>query len=674
MKHLEFIEQAKYDYETFDDQRDQAEEDIRFCLATGGQWDNWSPYIDARFNGRAKLEFDFTTQGLNRHMAEWSANRKDVLFSPDDDKTTDEDAELMNGIYRRDYRMGGGRIAVDNAKLMQAMSGCGAIHLGEVYENEEDPDDTRQRITFNPIHSAHSTVIWDAGAKLIDKSDANHVSWIEEFDKKTLERDYPNEDDLSTTFGPSGLKIWRRNDAKKSIHIMTRFEKKKAKKEVYVYINDSTGLKEFVNVEDDDLLRPELEADGYELAHKKKIIRQWVEKSIIHGGGFLQKPTKIAGKHIPIIPFYAYYGYSEGREYYYGLIRKQKDPQRLINMQVSTLAEVAGTRPNRIPMIDPQAIEGYTDIWNSNINDKNWLPIRPDIDEDGTVHPPFHGQLEPPVLDPNTAALVEFTSSYMQNRSGGQFDEIKDNEMSGKAIRQLVKRANMDAKPVDDNALVALRRVGVVYQSKAQEIYKGRRSIKTIAEDGSEKIVQLNKPMADEQTGEIVKSNNISAGNFECVVEVGPGYDTLHEEAIENIRGVMADVPPDSPYYDVLLASLVEAMGQGGFTQLKDFARKQMLKTGLKEPETPDDKAFLEQASQPGVEEEMAKAASEQALADAKRSQAGAVKDMAQAKKYIAETQEIYSDIGLNQTEANAVPLQNRKAELDRMRSAMRLH
>ena len=669
-QHREFIESAQYDYETFDDQRSQAEEDIRFCLATGGQWDNWSPQIDKRFNGRARLEFDFTTQGLNRHMAEWSAERRDVLFSPNDDQTTDDLAELMNGIYRRDYRMGGGRIAVDNAKLMQAMCGVGAVRLGTVYEDEEDPDDNRQRITFHPLHSAHSTVIWDAGAKLIDKSDADHVSLLEEFDPKALERKYPNVD-IQSTFAPGDFKIWRRHVGKNSVYILTRYEKKKASKKVNVYIDPATGSKEFVDKADDDLVKDELIHDGWVLSHEKMVKRQWIEKSIIHGGGFLEKPTRIAGKHIPVIPFYGYYGYSEGREYFYGLIRKQKDPQRLVNMQVSALAEQAGQRANRIPMIDPEAIRGYEDKWNGDINAKNWLPLRPDVEEDGTVHPPFHGFLEPPSLDPNTAALIDFTSSYLRERGGGQFDEIKDNEMSGKAIKALVRRANMDAKPVMDNALVAIRRMGIIYGSMAQEVYGIRRSIKTIAADDSEKIVQLNKPVVDPATGHPMKSNNVSSGSFEVVVEVGLGYDTLREEAVDNIRGMMSDLPPDSPYYDVMLASWVTAIGQAGFEDLKTFARNQMLKSGMKKPETPEDEQYIEQNQEPGLQEQMAKAAMEQAMAEAKRSQAGAVKDVAQAKKYIAETKEIYSDIGIDQNNAIPEPVRNRMNELSRLRQAI---
>ena len=52
--------------------------------------------------------------------------------------------------------------------------GIGAWRLRTVYEDEEDPEDDRQRIRIEPIFDADSSVFFDLNAKRQDKSDARY--------------------------------------------------------------------------------------------------------------------------------------------------------------------------------------------------------------------------------------------------------------------------------------------------------------------------------------------------------------------------------------------------------------------------------------------------------------------------------------------------------------------
>ena len=50
-----------------------------------------------------------------RYIGERNMNRANVVFTPDDKSTTDDDTELLNGIYRSDFKDNDGQIALDPA-------------------------------------------------------------------------------------------------------------------------------------------------------------------------------------------------------------------------------------------------------------------------------------------------------------------------------------------------------------------------------------------------------------------------------------------------------------------------------------------------------------------------------------------------------------------------------
>ncbi len=674
MNHTDYIEKASRDYSSFDEAREAAENDVQFAMIDGGHWNNWSRSIDSRFNGRAKLQLDFVTQAHNRHMGEYASNRIDAKYSPDDDATTEESAQLLQGVYRRDFRRGGGQIAQDNAKYSQSLCGVGAWRLVTEYENPEDPEDIKQRIAFKGIDSAHNTVVWDVGAKEIDKSDARHVSLIEEFDRGTLESEYPDAVNIASALAPGSIQTRRTySNLKDAVFILTHYELKRKKVKKQVFVHQETRQKQFIDADEVELIQAELEDQGFEFVREKKIIEQWVEKSVVHGNGFLEEPRRIAGKLLPIIPAYGYRGYSDGREYYFGLVRKKKDAQRLFDMMMSGIAEVAGAKANTIPMMDPERIRGYEPVWNGNLANKNWLPLKPILDQNGVpIHAPAEF-LPPPQVDPNMALMADITSSYLREQNGGSFADVKDTEMSGKAIQTIMKRQDMDSKPLNDNFRVAVKRAAEVYASMAQDVYGISRSIKTVEYDGSEKVVQLMKQVVDD-SGDLQYINDLSTGKFEVVIEAGVGYDTMREEGVENIRALLQSILPENKYYDPLMALLIDSFGDAGFEDIKEFNRKEMIKMGLKEPENEEDQQVVAEASQPTESDKMNEAILKGMLSEAKNNDAAAAQKLADAQKKIAERMKIQNEIGVTTQRLGMDAVASDFDRKTRLRQAAGLH
>ncbi len=656
--HKIYLEEAKYDYGQCDEQIREAAEDMRFSVVPGGMWEKWQ---ERSYENRAKMELDYISESVHNFIAEYDDNRVEVKYSPDDDATSDEDAEVLQGLFRRDFRTGNGRIAKDNAIFEAAVCGYGAYELCHEYVDEETPEDTRQKVAYRQITNAHSCLIWESGSKFLDKADANHVNIIEEFDKKTLERLYPDHGTFETALTPQDTRMLRFR-GKHSVYIMTRYQREKKMVKASVWMNPITGTPAVFYDDDIEMIKDDLKLEGYEYRHDKKMPRFEVERSLMDGNGFIESPDRVAGKYLPIIPVYAYRGYIDGREYYYGLVRKNKDAQRLINMNVSNLAEISSTDDTNTPIVDPQSIAGYEREWSADRSKVSYLQRRRYVENsDGT--PLDTGPVEymqGRQINAATIQLMEFTSGHLREKTGEMIYEAQKSDMSGRALRQLIKRLNKKTRPIFTNIETATRREGLVYNAMAAEIYANTRAEKVLLDDGTEKMVVLNQRVADKDTGQIVVINNVSKMKFEVVVETGQNYDTVREETVESLRSLMAEMGPDHEYYDICLFMLINTLSGVGIEVLKDYNRKQMLLRGIVEPneDDPEEMAMVQNSqNQTDPQQELTKAATEQQLAESENLRASSVEKKASAELKHAQKLKIAADIGFDEEKVNLAKL-----------------
>jgi len=171
-------------------QREQASEDMRYVYVVGGSWEG---FFDDETADRVRLEFPLITNFVTRLLGEWNKNRMGVDFKPGDSpKTTDKDAKLMNGIYRRDFNsFGRGKKALDNAVLEAITCGYGALKLAEAFVDKSDPENELMDIELRTIHNAYNTTIWDNASQEMDKSDARHVHVLTRYTLDSFKEKFP---------------------------------------------------------------------------------------------------------------------------------------------------------------------------------------------------------------------------------------------------------------------------------------------------------------------------------------------------------------------------------------------------------------------------------------------------------------------------------------------------
>lgn len=652
----QFKKELKDDAEITDDQRDRASEDMRFVNVAGGMWEDFLTSDDSDTVDRVRLELDIVSDFLQGYIGEWGQNRVGVEYKPNDKGTTTEDSELLNGIYRSDFRQYSGRLATDNAVNEVATCGYSAFKLATRFENEGDPENDNQVIEWRPIYNAFNTVFWDAAAKRPDKADAVHCTVLEQFTPDSLEREYPGADPVSA-YDPETRSYTTSNFRDIPIvYIATRYEVVDRKEDVWVYNNLLTGKVETYTDADHDKVKDELAQDKFrQFVRKRKIKRQIIEKTVFSGNAILEPTRRVVGRWIPIIPFYGFRAYVGNQEWYRGLVRKMKDAQRLFNMQVSQLAENAASAGQEIPIFDPLQMENpdIKNIW-ADKNNKAYLLADSLRDADGKIVKAGPvGYSKPGQLDGSTQSLLQIVPNYIESVTGGPPQEAFRKDLSGKAINALIKRENRKTQVINENITMSIAWSGTVYQAMAAEVYTTQRMVKTIARDGSESEEMLLGVVIDEETGMSVESNDLRGKQFQSYADVGPQYETLREQTVEDAKGMLetlSQIPAGEQYIPVLLAVIMDNMVGVGLDPIKELNRNVMLSQGMVKPQTPEEEEFVrglrEQQNQPDPSQALIEAAAAQQQAEARSLDAASIQKVADAKKKAAETTKILSEVG----------------------------
>lgn len=652
----EFKDDIARDGKIGDEHRDAANEDMRFINVPGGMWEN---FLEDDFDeNRVKLELDLVSNFLNRFIGEWNQNRVGVEYKPDDSKTTSDDAELLNGIYRFDFRKGSGKLSTDNAVDEAATCGVGAFKLATVFEDESDPENDNMNVEWRPIYNAYSTVYWDQSAQRIDKRDARYCTVLALFTKESFERQYPDVKAVSA-YTPTDRTFLNDGKGHANLFIATRYEVVKRKVDVFVYNNLQTGKVEVFSKEDHELVKDELAADEFRtFVRKRKIIEQSIEKTVFSGDEILENTRRIAGKWIPIIPFYGYRSYVDGIETYRGLVRKLKDAARLFNMQVSQLAENAASGGQEVPIFTTEQMlnPDIQALW-ADKNNQPYLLVDSVKDADGNIiaSGPI-GYSKPAMLDQSTTTLLGIVPQFVQDVTGGAPQEAFSSDMSGKAIKAIIKRENMNTQVVNDNIANAISWSGTVYQSMSSEVYTNKRMVRIISKDGTESEVQLLEQVMDKETGMLVEANNLADRKFQAYADVGPQYETIAEQTVEDLKGMLqalGDMPAGQQYLPALMAVLMDNITGVGLEPIKELNRRVMLTQGLIKPQTPEEEALVQQAQQPKEDPnaKLLEAAATQQQAEARSLDASSLQKTADARKKVAETEQIRVETGISQVE-----------------------
>jgi hypothetical protein len=376
------------------------------------------------------------------------------------------------------------------------------------------------------------------------------------------------------------------------------------------------------------------------------------------GGGILEDAGYIAGKNIPIVPYYGKRWFVDNVERCMGHVRLAKDPQRLKNMQLSKLGEISALSSIEKPILLPEQVAGHQIMWaEDNIKNYPYLLVNPITGVDGST------QISGPVaytksaeIPPAMAALLALTEQDMAEILGNnqQGDKMVSN-ISGKAVELIQTRLDMQSFIYMTNMAKSMRRCGEIWLSMAKDIYvEEGRKMKAIDQMDQVSSIELMRPTIDAETGAMVYENDFSKATFDVAVDVGPSFTSRREATVRALTGMM-QVTTDPETQMILQAMAIMNMDGEGIGDIKDFFRKKLVQLGVIKPTDEEQMAMMQAMmgqQQPDPQSMYLMAAAQEAQAKAVQAQANTEYNLARAEETKAKTLQTLSTIDLDQRKA----------------------
>lgn len=631
------------------DERLQCLQDRRFYSIAGAQWEG---PLGTQFENKPRFEVNKCHLAVIRIFNEYRNNRITVNFVSKEGKESDQLADTCSSLYRADEQDSCAEEAYDNAFEEAVGGGFGAWRLRAEYEDEEDDENEYQRIRFEPIFDADSSVFFDLNAKRQDKSDArkcwvvtamSRQAYIDEWGddpaswpKVVFQRQF----DWLTPDVVYVAEYYVVEDTKETVHIYRGLDGEERR------VRDS-------ELQDDENLEETLQATGFREVRQKKVKRRRVHKYIMSGSGILEDCGYIAGKHIPIVPVYGKRWFVDNVERCMGHVRLAKDAQRLKNMQLSKLGEISALGSVEKPIFTPEQIASHQIMWaEDNIKNYPYLLVNPLTDGNGNaVAAGPVAYTKAPEIPPAMAALLQITEQDMQDVLGNQQagEQLQPN-ISGKAVELIQNKLDMQTFIYMSNMAKAVKRSGEIWLSMAKDILVDEgRKMKGVGPQGEVESIELLKPMANE-AGEVEHENDLTDADFDVAVDVGPSSASKRQTTVRALTGMM-QITQDPETLQVLGAMAMMNMEGEGISEVRDYFRQKLIKMGVVQPTDEEAQELAQElANQPAdPNAEFLKASADQAQAEAVKARADTVLTVAKAEETKAKTAETLSNIDLNE-------------------------
>ena len=626
------------------DERKQCLQDRRFYSIAGAQWEG---PLELQFANKPKFEVNKIHLSVIRIINEYRNNRITVDFVSKDGSENDKLADACDGLYRADEQDSGAEEAYDNAFEEAVGGGFGAWRLRAKYEDEEDPEDDRQRICIEPIFDADSSVFFDLDAKRQDKGDAKHCFVLTAMSPHAYEEEYGDDpaswpkDIHQTEFD------WCTPDV---VYVAEYYCVEKVKDTAHIW-QDIDGEETIYYSEDfkDDIeLEDMLIAVGSKEVRTKPIKRIKIHKYIMSGGKVVDDCGYLPGKCIPIVPMYGKRWFVDNIERCMGHVRLAKDVQRLKNMQLSKLGEISALSSIEKPIFMAEQMAGHQVMWaEDNLKNYPYLLINAVTDANGQIIPADAlGYTRSPQIPAAMAALLQITEQDMQDLLGNQQagEQLQPN-VSGKAMELIQTRLDMQTFIYMSNMAKAVKRSGEIWLSMAKEILvEDGRKMKSVSSDGKTGSIQLRKPVMGDSGQEL--ENDLSSAKFDVAVDVGPSSSSKRAATVRSLMGLMS-ITTDPETLQVLSAMAMMNMEGEGIDDVKGFFRKKLVRMGVVTPTEEEMKEMAEEQAnaKPDANTVYLEAAAQEAEANAVKARAGTIKTLADADKSKAETMKTVAEI-----------------------------
>jgi len=508
--------------------RAEALDDVRF--AAGDQWP-----VDVQnsrvLEARPCLTINKVDAYIRQICNQQRQQRPRIKVHGMNNESDEKVAEILTGICRHIENQSDADAAYDHAFEYCVKMGWGYWRITTDYVREDSFD---QEIYIRPVENPF-TVYFDPNSVLPDGSDAERVLITTVVSKEVFKTMYPDAE-VDQGFSSRGTgdteSEWV---TKEDIRIAEYFYTERIKDMLLELSDGTTGYSSEVPSKE------VLAQAGITVIAKRDVWRKKIKYCKLTAMQILEE-GEWAGKYIPIVPVYGQEVRVDDKHKKFGLVRMAKDPQRMYNYWSTALTETVALAPKAKWLLAEGQDEGHENEWAmANIKAMPVLRYKQTDTEGRPAPAPTRLQPEPP-----PAGVMSALQGMNQDLQAvvGIFDpsQLPQGIQSGKSINGQQMQADMTNFHYYDNLTRSIRHTGRIILDLVPKIYDRERVMRIIGDDGKPEIVTLNQPGSDEN-GVAKVLNDVTVGEYDVVMDTGPGYNSKRQEAVEAMTNLFAADP-----------------------------------------------------------------------------------------------------------------------------------
>jgi hypothetical protein len=544
----------------WEENRRMHSEDLNFAYNSEAQG-QWDPVVLQNRRGKPCYTFNRCLQPINIVVADMRQTRPAGKVRPASDGASEPVADIFGGLCRSIEQCSRADGIYKEQFKFAVAGGFGAWRLMPVYMTDDGDGAFDQVIRLINIANPQ-TVVWDPQCADACAGDANRCIVAERIAEEIYDQLYKDGDGQSFNISRDSYGWF----TDKEVRIAEYFERIPREKKIAKMTDGS------VVDYDADLRAQERHFDEQGITHeefgvtrvaKDKQGRPMVRSTVVwqvmwvkvDGSNVLEGPYYYDWKRIPVVRCPGRYINIEGRKKFQSLIRHAKDPQRSYNSRASDMIERSALLPKAPYLVTETMIKGYENEWNqANTQSRPYLPYN--VDKNAPEAMPH--RMEPLDLPQGALALAQMAIQDIQ-ATIGYFDPALGNaedmnRVSGKALVQHTKRSDLGSFEFIDGFSDALQLTWEMMIDMIPTVYDSERVERIIGHDGVEKMVTINQ--SQDGTEDLI--NDLSKGDYDVEVTIGPSYQSARQEALDMLIGVMEALPNQAPVIADLVAKNID--------------------------------------------------------------------------------------------------------------------
>lgn len=493
-------------------------EDLKFRF--GDQWPV-QMQNSRKLEGRPMFTINETDSYCRQVINNIRQQRPRGRCHPVNDTSDIKIAEVMTGIGRHIEVNSDADSAYDLAAEFAVTIGWGYFRIVHDYIREDSFD---QDIFIRQIENPWSVYI-DPNSQLPDGSDMDRALISDLMPRELFKKKYPSADPAPFREGGSGDSRSVDWITKEDIRIAEYFNVDRVKQKL-IRLSDGTTLWE-------DHMPPAgmLEAAQVTVVGDRQSYRRTVKWNKVTGTETLESKI-LPGRFVPVIPVYGVNMIIDGKRRKMGMVRFARDPQLLVNFWQTSITESIALGPKAKWLVAEGQIESHESEWaQANTRAFPYLEFKQTDVAGAPAPPPTRIQPEPP-----PAGMIQAAMGASQNmqRVLGMFDPVNlkhTGPKSGEAIKGELGQSEQSNYHFYDNLTRSIRHGWRIFLDWSPTVYDTQRVLRIIGDDGKPELTTINEKKTVDGVQEVL--NDVTVGDYDVVMETGPGFNTKREQSAE---------------------------------------------------------------------------------------------------------------------------------------------